>query len=69
MLTAGIAGSWNAGTEALSSAEGVSLIGQGTLGSTENAPAPAIFGTGVEQFTSNHVLHEEIFGAASLVIR
>ncbi|WP_411375215.1 aldehyde dehydrogenase (NADP(+)) [Arthrobacter sp. MPF02] len=69
MLTAGIAGSWNAGTEALSSAEGVSLIGQGTPGSTENAPAPAIFGTGVEQFTSNHVLHEEIFGAASLVIR
>lgn len=69
MLTAGIAGSWNAGTEALSGAAGVELIGQGTPGPTENAPAPAIFGTGVEQFTSNHVLHQEIFGAASLVIR
>ncbi|TLM83002.1 aldehyde dehydrogenase (NADP(+)) [Pseudarthrobacter sp. NamE2] len=69
MLTAGIAASWNTGTEALRSAEGVSLIGKGTPGATENAPAPAIFGTGVEHFTSNHVLHEEIFGAASLVIR
>jgi NADP-dependent aldehyde dehydrogenase len=69
MLTAGIAGSWNTGTEALSGAAGVELIGQGTPGPTENAPAPAIFGTGVEQFTTNHVLHQEIFGAASLVIR
>lgn len=69
MLTAGIAGSWTTGTEALSSAAGVEVIGQGTPGPTENAPAPAIFGTSVEQFNSNHVLHEEIFGAASLVIR
>jgi 2,5-dioxopentanoate dehydrogenase len=69
MLTAGIAESWNAGTKALGGAGGVQLIGQGTPGPTENAPAPAIFGTGVTEFTSNHVLHEEIFGAASLVIR
>ncbi|KQQ82368.1 aldehyde dehydrogenase (NADP(+)) [Arthrobacter sp. Leaf137] len=69
MLTAGIAGSWNTGTEALGAADGVELIGQGTPGPTENAPAPAIFGTGVDQFTTNHVLHQEIFGAASLVIR
>lgn len=69
MLTQGIASSWNTGTQELSQADGVELIGQGTPGPTENAPAPAIFGTGVDQFTSNHVLHEEIFGAASLVIR
>jgi NADP-dependent aldehyde dehydrogenase len=69
MLTAGIAESWNAGTKALGSAGGVQITGQGTPGPTENAPAPAIFGTGVTEFTSNHVLHEEIFGAASLVIR
>jgi len=69
MLTAGIAESWNTGTKALGSAGGVQLIGQGTPGPTENAPAPTIFGTGVTEFTSNHVLHEEIFGAASLVIR
>lgn len=69
MLTEGIARSWNTGAENLSSADGVQVIGQGTPGPTENAPAPTIFGTGVTEFTSNHVLHEEIFGAASLVIR
>lgn len=69
MLTEGIAGSWNAGAEALGSADGVTVVGQGTQGPTENAPAPAIFGTQVKDFVTNHVLHEEIFGAASLVIR
>jgi 2,5-dioxopentanoate dehydrogenase len=69
MLTEGIAGSWNAGTEALGSAAGVDVIGKGLEGATRNAPAPAIFGTQVNDFVTNHVLHEEIFGAASLVIR
>lgn len=69
MLTEGIAGSWNAGAEALGSANGVTVVGQGTKGPTENAPAPTIFGTHIGEFVSNHVLHAEIFGAASLVIR
>jgi NADP-dependent aldehyde dehydrogenase len=69
MLTAGIAGSWNAGAEALGAAANVTVVGQGTPGPTENAPAPTIFGTDIGDFVSNHVLHEEIFGAASLVIR
>ena len=69
MLTEGIAGSWNAGTETLGSAAGVDLIGKGLEGATRNAPAPTIFGTQVRDFVTNHVLHEEIFGAASLVIR
>ncbi|TLM88056.1 aldehyde dehydrogenase (NADP(+)) [Pseudarthrobacter sp. NamE5] len=69
MLTEGIAGSWNQGTQNLGAATGVELIGQGTEGPTKNAPAPTIFGTQVRDFVSNHVLHEEIFGAASLVIR
>ncbi len=69
MLTEGIAGSWHAGTEALGAAAGVDVVGQGTAGPTENAPAPTIFGTNIGEFVSNHVLHAEIFGAASLVIR
>lgn len=69
MLTEGIAGSWNQGAEALCAATGVDVVGQGTPGSTENAPAPTIFGTRIREFVSNHVLHEEIFGAASLVVR
>ncbi|MEV7136482.1 aldehyde dehydrogenase family protein, partial [Arthrobacter sp. NPDC093128] len=69
MLTEGIAGSWNTGATALGSADNVTVLGQGTPGPTENAPAPTIFGTDIADFVSNHVLHEEIFGAASLVIR
>lgn len=69
MLTAGIAGSWNDGAEALGSANNVTVVGRGSAGATENAPAPTIFGTGIADFISNHVLHAEVFGAASLVIR
>ncbi|MBP1134025.1 NADP-dependent aldehyde dehydrogenase [Arthrobacter sp. PvP023] len=69
MLTAGIAGSWNDGAEALGAAPNVTVVGQGTPGPTENAPAPTIFGTGIADFVGNQVLHAEIFGAASLVIR
>jgi len=69
MLTAGIAGSWNDGATALGKAENVTVVGQGTAGPTENAPAPTIFGTSIADFVGNHVLHAEIFGAASLVIR
>jgi alpha-ketoglutaric semialdehyde dehydrogenase len=69
MLTAGIADSWNSGTEALSAAANVSVVGTGTPGPTRNAPAPAIYGTEIGNFVSNDVLHAEIFGAASLVIR
>jgi alpha-ketoglutaric semialdehyde dehydrogenase len=69
MLTEGIAGSWNSGAEALGSATGVNVVGKGTEGATKNAPAPTIFGTEIADFVSNHVLHAEIFGAASLVIR
>lgn len=69
MLTAGIARSRNSGAEALGSADNVSVLGLGAEGATENAPPPAIFGTSVAEFVSNPVLHAEVFGAASLVIR
>lgn len=69
MLTRGIAGSWNAGVEALGSQAGVELVAQGTTGATENAPAPVVYGTQADTFLNNPVLHEEIFGAASLVVR
>ncbi|APX02026.1 aldehyde dehydrogenase (NADP(+)) [Arthrobacter sp. QXT-31] len=69
MLTAGIADSWNSGTQALGAAENVTVVGTGTPGPTENAPAPAIYGTEIRDFITNEVLHTEIFGAASLVIR
>lgn len=69
MLTAGIYNSWVQGVQNLGSQPGVELLGRGAEGSGENAPAPSIFSTKVEQLLHNPVLHEEIFGAASLVIR
>ncbi|MET3922788.1 aldehyde dehydrogenase (NADP(+)) [Arthrobacter sp. UYEF20] len=69
MLTEGIATSWNSGAAALAAAQNVNVVGRGTPGGTENAPAPTIFGTDIRDFVSNDVLHKEIFGAASLVVR
>lgn len=69
MLTEGIHNSWVQGVHNLGAQPGVELLGRGTKGAGENAPAPSIFSTGVEQLLDNPVLHEEIFGAASLVIR
>lgn len=69
MLTKSIADSCTAGVEQLSAQPGVQIVGQGTPGKTENAPAPVILQADLAQFTHNPVLHEEIFGAASLVIR
>lgn len=69
MLTAGIYKSWNQGVEALGGQEGVELLGRGVEGAGENAPAPTIYSSNVEQLLSNPVLQDEIFGAASLVIR
>lgn len=69
MLTQGIYNSWVQGVENLGQQPGVELLAEGTQGATENAPAPSIFSTSVSQLLDNPVLHEEIFGAASLIIR
>lgn len=69
MLTESITGSWHSGVQQLAAQSGVELVGQGVEGSTENAPAPIVFQVNTEQFRHNPVLHEEIFGAASLAVR
>ena len=69
MLTPGIASSWQEGFSALEAVADVELVARGQAGPTENAPAPAVFGADVKTFTANRVLHEEIFGAASLIVR
>lgn len=69
MLTRGIADSWIAGVQALGAQENVTVVGRGRQGATRNAPAPTIYATTVPTLLENPVLHEEIFGAASLVIR
>ncbi|MDS2172745.1 aldehyde dehydrogenase (NADP(+)) [Nesterenkonia sp. CL21] len=69
MLTRSIAESWNAGVEQLGAQAGVALVGRGSTGEGANAPAPVVFSATTAQFLDNPVLHEEIFGAASLVVR
>ncbi|GGG51656.1 2,5-dioxovalerate dehydrogenase [Kocuria dechangensis] len=69
MLTPGIAGAWQEGVEALGAQQGVDVVARGGQGPTENAPAPVVFESDVPTFRANPVLQEEIFGAASLVVR
>lgn len=69
MLTEGIASSWQQGVNSVESVTEVDLIASGQAGATANAPAPAVFGADLDVFTGNSVLHEEIFGAASLIVR
>ncbi|PNH84000.1 aldehyde dehydrogenase (NADP(+)) [Arthrobacter sp. AFG20] len=69
MLSGGIASAWQHGHDALEAASDVEVLGRGTKGPDENSPAPAVFTANLDVFTTNPVLHEEIFGAASLVVR
>lgn len=69
MLTASICQSWIEGAQQLADQPGVELVGKGCEGHTKNSPAPVVYQTSAEQFRDNSVLHEEIFGAASLIVR
>lgn len=69
MLSGGIASAWQHGHDALEAAADVEVLGRGQKGPGENAPAPAVFSAELDVFINNPVLHEEIFGAASLVVR
>ena len=69
MLSGGIASAWQHGHDALEAASDVEVLGRGTKGPDENSPAPAVFTADLDVFTTNPVLHEEIFGAASLMVR
>lgn len=62
MLSPGIAMSWQQGHDSLDAVADVELIGRGLVGSTANAPAPAVFGADLDVFMANKVLHEEILG-------
>lgn len=69
MLTEGIAAACAAGIQDLEQAEGVEEVAKGKPGSTENAPAPALFTTTAQVFTASPQLQEEVFGAAGLFVR
>ncbi|MET1155338.1 aldehyde dehydrogenase family protein [Arthrobacter sp.] len=69
MLTQGIADACATGIRDLQAAPGVVPVAEGKPGSTENAPAPALFSTSAGTFIDSPALQEEVFGAAGLIVR
>lgn len=69
MLTPGICASRTSGERRLAGIDGVTEVGRGRDGVTENAPAPAVYATDVDTFSTIPELSEEIFGAVCLVVR
>lgn len=68
MLTAGIHKAYQAGVEQLRSQQEVHEIASGKPSSDVNRCEARLFTTSAEQFLSNKLLQEEVFGAASLVV-
>ncbi|WP_309131189.1 aldehyde dehydrogenase (NADP(+)) [Brevibacterium sp.] len=69
MLTSGIARAFGEGVEKLQSQPGVQTVAAGVPGEGANAPAPIVLTASAKDLMANEALSEEIFGAASLVVR
>jgi alpha-ketoglutaric semialdehyde dehydrogenase len=69
MLTPGIHSAFNDGVEKLGQAAGVTLLGRGQCGATACAGQAALFETDAASFLADPALEDEIFGAASLIVR
>ncbi|MFJ4998614.1 aldehyde dehydrogenase (NADP(+)) [Microbacterium sp. NPDC088619] len=67
MLSPSIAAAWREGVATRD--DNAEVLARGTDGEGPHAPAPVIHAADLPTFEENHVLHEEIFGAASLVVR
>ncbi|GAA3656275.1 aldehyde dehydrogenase (NADP(+)) [Microbacterium marinilacus] len=68
MLTPGIARAWRDGVSAREQLD-VDVLARGTDGDGDNAPAPVLHATDASTFLGLEALQDEIFGAASLVVR
>ncbi|WP_166969013.1 aldehyde dehydrogenase (NADP(+)) [Brevibacterium atlanticum] len=69
MLTPSIAEAFDRGVAELAAQDDVSTLGTGTAGAGANAPAPVVFTASSASLRENDALSEEIFGAASLIVR
>lgn len=67
MLSPGIADAWRDGVATRDAH--AEVVARGSDGDGPHAPAPVLHGADLPAFLSDDVLHEEIFGAASLVVR
>jgi len=70
MLTAGIHEAFVAGAAKVDGVEGVEKVAQGLAAGTQpNAAQAALYVTDAQRLLASPVLHEEMFGPASIVIR
>lgn len=67
MLSPSIASAWRAGVSTRDAE--AEVLARGTDGDGPHAPAPVIHAADIADFEESDVLQEEIFGAASLVVR
>ncbi|MEJ1089725.1 aldehyde dehydrogenase (NADP(+)) [Microbacterium sp. Mu-80] len=67
MLSPSIAAAWREGVATRDA--NAEVLARGAEGDGPHAPAPVIHSADIDAFERNQVLHEEIFGAASLVVR
>ena len=68
MLHPGISANFHKGAEKLQKVAGVSLAGKSSAESTSGRAAAMIFNTDAKTFQQQHVLREEVFGPASLLV-
>lgn len=68
MLTPGICRSYRAGVDALEAHSAVTTVARGAFGGSLQGQA-VIFETHAADFLTNKDLHEEVFGAATLIVR
>ncbi|WP_292038222.1 aldehyde dehydrogenase (NADP(+)) [Massilia sp. UBA6681] len=69
MLTPGIHGAYLAGVQALAADGDVRLLAQGADAGAPCAAQAFLYGTDAQSFLANPVLHAEIFGPSSLLVR
>jgi NADP-dependent aldehyde dehydrogenase len=69
MLTPGIATAYRGGVDRIAANSAVKTVARGTQGAAPNAGQAAFFATDAKSFLAEHALREEVFGAASLLIR
>ncbi|MES2258017.1 MAG: aldehyde dehydrogenase (NADP(+)) [Pseudomonadota bacterium] len=68
MLTPGIHAAYNAGVDRLGGVPGVATVARGQAGRSAHACRAALFVTDAQAFVANPAMHDEIFGASSLVV-
>jgi len=68
MLTPGISNAYRSGVQRIASHPAVETVARGQPGGA-NAGQPAFFSTSASSFLQDHALAEEVFGAASVLVR